>query len=322
MDDRSGQTSIFDLVNGVPDEPVVVSAPRPPKLKLVTSDGVQLQMAQGRQSLVHDPDGLYSRVVHPHSRRKASIVSQYAAMVGTGMKFHWPGKRWWVEFYSGPGQLFEAESGEFLPGSPKAALSIKDPFDGYVFVDLDPLCMESLQARVVRMRRDRAGDVFLLQGNANSTDTLDRITSIVPRDALVVMYADPEGLDFHVPTIRHFTDRYRHLDWLINFPGPGVARYLAAGYDERAIRVLGDPDPRRFLADARAGRKVATMREVYQRLLEGLGYRTRSEPIYLPRNGVVIYDVFLATRHDRALDFFDKACGIKLGQGTLFEPGA
>jgi len=158
-----------------------------------------------------------------------------------------------------------------------------------------------------------------MQGDANAPDTLDRITSIVPQDALVVMYADPEGLDFHLPTIRHFTDRYRHLDWLINFPAPGIARYLGAGYDERAIRVLGDPDPRRFLADARKGRKVSTMREVYQQLLESLGYRTRSEPVYLDRNGVVIYDVFLATRHDRALDFFDKARGIKLGQTALFD---
>jgi hypothetical protein len=61
------------------------------------------------------------------------------------------------------------------------------------------------------------------------------------------------------------------------------------------------------------------MREVYQRQLEGVGFRTRLEPVYL-KNGAVIYDVFLATRHDRALDFFDKACGIKLGQYALFGP--
>ncbi len=315
------QSNIFDVLGGEPEAAPLPKPPKPPKLRLVTNDGLQLRMAEGSKSLVLGPDGLYSRVVHPHSRRKATVVGKYAKIVSSGMKYHWPGKRWWVEFYAGPGQLFEDETGDFLPGSPLAALNAPDGFDGYVFVDLDQLCIESLQRRIALSRDGRSAQVVVLSGDANAAETHDRIASIVPTNALVVMYADPEGLDFDMPTIRYFTDRYEHLDWLINFPGPGVARYLAAGYDERAIRVLGDPDPRRFIADVRAGRKVATVREVYQRMLEGLGYMTRSEPIYL-KSGVVMYDVFLATRHERALDFFDKACGIKTGgQYALFDPG-
>jgi three-Cys-motif partner protein len=309
------QTSIYDVLGlDLVDEG---RAPPPTsRLRLMTKAGDQLLLARGQQALVEDRDGLHSRVVHPHSRRKASIVGRYAAMVGTGMTFRWPGKLWWVEFYAGPGQLFEDESGEFLAGSPLAALSIKDQFTGYVFADLDPLCVESLVKRTAGK-----GNVYVMQGDANAPDTLDRITSIVPPDALVVMYADPEGLDFHLNTVRHFASRYRHMDWLINFPGPGLARYLSAGHEQRAIRVLGDPHPGRFLTNARPRTKGATLREVYQRQLEGLGFRTRSEPVYLS-SGVVIYDVFLATRHDRALDFFDKACGIKLGQYALFDPTA
>jgi three-Cys-motif partner protein len=314
QDIHPDQTSIYDEPGIEPPTEEIEPVTSAPKLRLTTKAGDQLVLARGYQSLVEDPDGLYSRVVHPHSRRKASIVGKYSGMVGTGMRFHWPGKLWWVEFYAGPGQLFEEESGEFLLGSPLAALSIKDQFTGYVFVDLDPNCVESL-----RQRTAGKGNVFVMQGDANASDTLDRITSIVPSDALVVMYADPEGLDFHLNTLQHITLRYRHIDWLINFPGPGVARYLSAGYGERAIRVLNDPNPRRFLADAGPGRKVATIREVYQRQLEALGFRTRSEPIYLDRNGVVIYDVFLATKHDRALDFFDKACGVNLAQRALFD---
>jgi three-Cys-motif partner protein len=309
------QITIYDALGIEPGQEVAPVAPPPPKLRLITKSGEQLVLARGYQTLVEGSDGLYSRVVHPHSRRKASIVGRYARMVGTGMKFHWPGKLWWVEFYAGPGQLFEDDSGEFLPGSPLTALSIKDQFSGYVFVDLDPLCVESLVQRTARK-----GNVFVMQGDANAPETLDRITSIVPQDALVVMYADPEGLDFHLSTVRHFTDRYRHMDWLINFPGPGLARYLSAGYEQRAVRVLDDPNPGRFIAEARRKTYGATLREVYQRQLEGLGFRTRSEPVYLAKNNALIYDVFLATRHDRALDFFDKACGIRLGQTALFDP--
>jgi three-Cys-motif partner protein len=302
-----GQATIFDL--GVGTVPKV----RRPDLRLVTSEGEQLVLAAGSESLVHDDEGLLSRVVHVHSRRKAYIVRRYCEMVGTGMRFHWPEKLWWVEFYAGPGRLFECESRSFLRGSPLDAVSIAHPFTGYVFIDLDGGCVEALRARTAHLP-----NVRVLQGDTNDPALHDQIASVVPTNALVVMYADPEGLNFHLDTLRHFTVRYRHIDWLINFPGPGAARYLSAGLEERALRVLETPDPRSLLAVP--GRKSygATLREVYDRQLTALGFETRVEPIGLA-NGAQIYDLFLATRNHRAIDFFEKACGTRGGQRSLLD---
>jgi hypothetical protein len=58
----------------------------------------------------------------------------------------------------------------------------------------------------------------------------------------------------------------------------------------------------------------------FQRQLESLGYQCKFEPIFLDFNHVRLYDLFIATKDKsgRALEFFDKACGIKAsGQRTF-----
>ena len=273
----------------------------------------QLIFATGEKSLVHDDENLYSRVVHAHSAKKAYFVRRYAEIVGTAMRHHWPGKLWWVELFAGPGRLFETESAAYLPGSPMAALAITNPFTGYVFADLDPLCVESLRTRTASFQHAR-----VLQGDANSAQLLDEIASIVPRDALVIVYADPEGLDFHLPTVRFFTDRYPHVDWLINFPVSGAVRYLRAGHSQRAVPVLGHPNPAELLEKSTT--YGPELRVYYQRQLEALGYaHFRTEPILLETKNRLLYDLMLASRHERAADLFDKACSIRPnGQRSLF----
>jgi three-Cys-motif partner protein len=188
-----------------------------------------------------------------------------------------------------------------------------------VFVELDPLCAESLRQRTARFP-----NVTVFEGNANSPAVLDKIHATVPTGALAVFYADPEDLDdFSFETIKFVSARYRHPDWLINFPTSGVVRYLTSGGDDqRAASLLGMARPAELIAikEGRTwGPQVSTF---YQRQLEALGYTCRSEPIHLDHNNVPIYDLFLATKDNsgRALDFFDKACGIRSdGQRPLFD---
>jgi hypothetical protein len=175
-----------------------------------------------KRVLVDDDEGLKSRKVHVHSADKAHHAHYYADIVGTGMKKAYGGPLAWVELFSGPGRLYVVEEERFRAGSPVEALSIRDPFQHYVFCDLSDACVASLEARV----GGRPG-VHVLQGDANAADLHDRVASVVPRNALVVLYADPEGLDFDLDTVRYFADRYKHLDLLINFPVRGVIRALA-----------------------------------------------------------------------------------------------
>ena len=164
-------------------------------------------------------------------------------------------------------------------------------------------------------------NVHVIEGDCNSAMVHDQIRALVPTNALVVMYADPEDLDdLDFTTVRFFSERYGHLDWLINFPVAGAVRYLTAGGQDRAARLLDHPNPAELLAQCTGRTYGPSLSLYFQRLLEALGHTCRYETIYLDVKNVPLYDLFLATKDGtgRAVDFFDKACGIKAsGQRTL-----
>lgn len=151
--------------------------------------------------------------------------------------------------YVGPGRLFVKELAAFKPGSPVEAVGIKSPFDINVFADLDDRCVECLQQRV----GTRPG-VSVLKGDANTADLHDCILQLVPRNALIVLYADPYGLDLHFDTLRFFAERYQALHLLLNFPEPGIDRALSAGQNAKASLVLNYPSQVELIGRALAAR--------------------------------------------------------------------
>jgi three-Cys-motif partner protein len=253
-------------------------------------------------ALVPGDDGLLARKVSVHSLDKAHHVHYYADIVGRAMKKAYGGPLVWVELFAGPGRLYVKEMDAFKPGSPVEAVDIKVPFDTYVFVDLDERCVSALQQRV----GSRPG-VHVLQGDANAADIHDRILELVPRNALFVLYADPEGLDLHFETLRFFAERYKHLDLLLNFPVPGIDRALSAGHEAKASLVLNHPSPVELIGPG-SGRPGTSVREYFERQLGGLGYSEfATQPIKLDGKNVPLYDILLASREPKAKQFFEES---------------
>jgi three-Cys-motif partner protein len=273
------QLSLFEL------EPKLVRPPIPHG----TTDG-----------LVPGDDMLFSRLVSIHSLVKAAAARAYAEMVGIAIG----GKRplWWIELFAGPGQLLVRDTGVYAPGSPVEALSIRRPFNGYVFCDLNPACTESLRRRIGDDPR-----VTILRGDANSAEILTQIAEIVPRNALVVAYIDPEGLDHAWPTNKFFIDRYPHLDLLLNLPVSGIVRAVGAGHSKKASSVLDIPDAVRALGSYGSDRGDV-IRDYYCRRLEAEGFnQIHGTTIKLRSKNVDLYDLLLASRHPLAKKFFEAA---------------
>ena len=253
--------------------------------------------------LVVDEDMLFSRAVHLHSAAKAAYARRYADIVGVAMGSKW--QLWWIELFAGPGQLYVRETGEFVPGSPLEAMSIRRPFDGYVFADLSEPCAESLRRRVGHDPR-----ASVLCGDANGACVLDAIAALVPRHALVVLYGDQEGLDLRFETVKFFIDRYPHLDLLLNLPTSGVVRAIAAGYDVKASAMLDHDRPRELIADSDA--KGASVREWYHRKLAAEGFdKIEGVTINLRGRQRELYDLLLASRHPLAAKFFHSAVDLR-----------
>jgi three-Cys-motif partner protein len=253
-------------------------------------------------TLVPGDDGLLARKVALHSLDKAHYAHYYADIVGRAMKTAYKGPLAWVELFSGPGRLFVKDLEAFRPGSPAEAVAIKSPFDIYVFADLDERCVECLQKRV----GERPG-VHVLRGDANAAELHDRILQLVPRNALLMLYADPAGLDLHFDTLRFFAERYEHLDLLLNFPVPGVVRALRAGHMGKASKVLNHPAPVELIGPT-SGRPGASLREWFQAQLGTLGFNQfATQSIRLHTKNVPLYDLMLASRKPQAKEFFEES---------------
>jgi three-Cys-motif partner protein len=253
------------------------------------------------QGLVVDDDLLFSRAISEHSLVKAYCARRYAEIVGTAMRGKCP--LWWVELYAGPGQLYRRDAGKFALGSPLEALSIPRPFSGYLFVDLNRRCVGSLERRIGHVK-----NVHILQGDANSVDTLDNVATIVPRKALVVLYADPAGVTLDWLTVKFFIDRWRRLDLLLNLPTIGLVRAIAGGDGvARASRFLSHPEPRRLIAVA-PGMKDDAIRLQYRQNLEAHGFhQIDGVTVKLHGRNRDLYDLLIASRHPLAAKIFREA---------------
>jgi three-Cys-motif partner protein len=271
-----------------------------------------------RRQLVNGDDGLPARLVALHSADKAHYVRYYADIVGTAMTKAYPGPIVWIELFAGPGQLYVRGLRQHKLGSPLEAMGIPRPFDIYVFADLDPKCVDALKIRV----GNRAG-VHVLQGDANNPDLHDQIAALVPRNALVVLYADPAGLDLDFSTLRYFAERYRHLDLLVNFPVPGVVRALLAGYDVKAARVLDHDAPLELIGPTSGRSGTSSLREYFGNQLKArLGYNHFDViQIRLHSNNSPLYDLMLASRESIAMEFFTKAKNRPPGGQVTFDTG-
>ncbi len=268
--------------------------------RIATADGA-LDLDK-KPTLINCPDDdNYARVVCLHSMDKAHYASKYADIVGTGMRHAFTGPLVWIELFAGPGVLFVKDLHQFCLGSPLQAGAIRNPFDQYVFVDMDVRCVGALRARTADWSA-----TTVLEGNANSARVLDQIANLVPRDALVVLYADPAALSFEFDTVKFFADRYKHLDLLINYPVPWMDRALSAGAEAKAAKVLNHPRPAALIGPG-SGRPGPSLREWYQRQLEGLGYEHFCrEVIRLYGKNVPLYDLMLASRNPKAEQFFSE----------------
>lgn len=255
----------------------------------------------GQDSLIADPDGLLSRVITMHSADKDHFAHYYADIVGTGMRHKW--KLAWVELFAGPGSLFNVDTERFEPGSPMRALDIRRPFDTYVFADLDPACVASLQHRL-----GAKPGVHVLEGNANDALLHDQVRALVATDHLVVLYCDPEGLDLHFSTIKFFAERYAHLDLLLNLPVRGAIRYLRAGHTDKVSKILNTDDPQTLVAEGTGREWGPSVRTTFERQLQALGYRHfETQTIRSHAKNTEQYDLLLASRNPKAAEFFREA---------------
>jgi hypothetical protein len=115
-------------------------------------------------------DGLVAPEVGAWAADKHRLVSLYSTLFSSGMKTKWS-KRTYVELYAGAGQSRVRGSSKLILGSPILALTLKDPFDKYVFCEEKKNNLDALKIRAERIAPK--ADISYVQGDWQQADLED-----------------------------------------------------------------------------------------------------------------------------------------------------
>jgi len=274
-----------------------------------------------------DGDGALPEV-GPWAEKKYDHLKTYVTMFSTGMRKKWP-TRVYVDLFAGAGKAAIEGTSRVVPSSALIALSVRHPFDRYVFCEKDTPNLAALRARVRVVAPD--ADVRFVPGDCNAQveNLLAELPSAGARDALTFCFVDPFGLsDLKFATIRSLA-RGRRVDFLALVPS-----HMDATRNEVRLTASSEPILDDFLGarDWRSrwetmGRKPGRptfglfVVDEFGRSMEGLGY-LRSEPreaAPVDARRRPLYHLAFFSKNPRGSDFWKKTKRSASKQGELFE---
>jgi len=161
-----------------------------------------------------EADGLLCNDVGPWTEEKHRLVAYYAAQFSGAMKDKFQ-RRVYIKLYAGAGYSRIRDTGRIIPGSPINALSLKDPFDRYIFCEADAEKREALQVRVQRHAPN--ADVKFIPGDCDAN--VATIADAIPRHSrtnkvLSLCFVDPNDIGIKFTTLRALGEK-RMVDFVV-----------------------------------------------------------------------------------------------------------
>lgn len=273
-----------------------------------------------------DDDGLCLPSVGAWAETKYRLIATYAQMFAVAMKGKW-GARVYLDLFAAAGRARIKETETIVPTSASLALRARDPFDKYVFCEID---RESIEALERRARRDAPEqDLDFIAGDCNRQ--VDRIMDAIPRPrqgrtVLSFCVVDPCKLaDLQFSTIRSLASLF--MDFLVLIPSymdahRNIASYLRTG-STTVSDFVGDEDwrdhwpafqsaggPRDFglFVVERFGQAMRDLDFLYDGLDDTVPIRDKH---------LLLYHLAFFSRSERGRDFWRKARRSSIDQLTL-----
>jgi three-Cys-motif partner protein len=259
-------------------------------------------------------DGLFTPEVGPWAESKYEILHHYNHLFATGMKnrFH---NRVYIDLFSSAGIAQIRNSNKFVFTSSLIAMNLQDPYDQYIYCDIDEKCIKALSQRVEKYFPGKK--VNYIVGDCNEKVT--EILSLLPKPSksntvLTFCVLDPFNLGINFNTMKAL-NKYR-IDFLILLSWMDATRneYIYINpTNERIDNFLGDKkwrvkwselkkenyDFRKFLAE-----------EFVQRMMV-LGYPDTAFktlfPIRSTDKKLFLYHLAFFSKSEKGYDFWKKA---------------
>jgi three-Cys-motif partner protein len=282
-------------------------------------------MAPLRDLLVED-DGLACPEVGSWSELKYKLLGLYDELFSSGMKDKW-GQRVYIDLYAAAGHNKIRGTQRRVMGSPLLALTVKHPFDRYIFCEEKSSLLQALKERCGRIAP--SADLRYIDGSCD--DRIGDICKEIPRGTrgntvLSLCLVDPFDFGMKFETIRRLSDFF--MDFLVLLAvGMDAQRNYDHYIDEKSSKIdeaLGNKEWReRWRSSGNQLKFRHFLAREFALSMESLGYlkqdlhqmkEVRSDEKNLP-----LYYIALFSKHERGYDFWEKVKKSSDPQGRLFE---
>jgi three-Cys-motif partner protein len=271
-------------------------------------------MTFSKNSIEAFNDGLFIPEVGPWAENKYEILHHYNHMFATGMKnrFH---NRVYIDLFSSAGIAKIRDTNRFVLTSSLIALNLQDPYDQYIYCDIDEKCVSALLQRVEKHFPSTRANY--IKGDCN--EKVSEILSLLPKPSksntvLTFCVVDPYNLGINFSTIREL-NKYR-MDFLVLLSWMDASRneFRYIEYDNKRVdNFLGD-DKWRVKREVLKKKKYDFCKflaeEFVQRMMT-LGYPETALktlfPIRSTDKKLFLYHLAFFSKSEKGYDFWNKA---------------
>lgn len=259
-------------------------------------------------------DGLHTPEVGDWAEDKYRLVRCYNEIFTGSMKNQWQ-HRICIDLFSGAGRALLRDSRKIVEASPLLALGVKNPFDQYIFCELDEQRLSALRERIARQHAKKNVQYVIGDSNAN----VSRILEHIPQHSrtfrvLSFCFADPFNVgNLKFATIKQLAAGRRRIDFLILIPsGMDAQRNYDRDTSESFAGFLGNPDWRDDWEQQRvSGRSFANFFvDEFGKSMQRLGYLWHGVPsteIIKNEKQSPMYHLAFFSRHELGAEFW-KIC--------------
>lgn len=261
-----------------------------------------------------EDDGFITPTVGCWAETKYDLIFNYNSLFSTGMKKQWK-NRVYIDLYSGSGKAKIRNSEKIVNTSPLLAMKVKDPFDKYIFCDIDKNNIESLKARISSEYNE--ANVSYIIGDCN--EYIDEIIKEIPpysKDNTVLSFCfiDPFSLKLNFDTLRKLSKF--QMDFLILLAlGMDGKRNIKLYIDENHDRLdnfLGLTDWRKKWEEAekKGINLVRFLADEFTNQMVRLGYEQEAIDNFISirsdEKNLPLYYLAFFSKHRRGYDFWKK----------------
>jgi len=247
-------------------------------------------------------DGLPVRDSGPWIDTKHRLLTHYAQMFSTGMKFKWK-SRVYLELFSGPGRCLIRNTGKEEPGSPLKVIGHE--FTKFIFTEMSVPAAEALDKRLGPFKNASLAEVWC-------GDCAEAIRHLrIPSGSLTFAFIDPTGIG-HAPfSLIETLHEMTRCDLLINIQhGMGIKmnihQYTPEGSEESALTKFLGNDDWKSLSRHNAREFFLGVLDLYKRQLDRLGFSFIGREVLISnQQGTGLYLLLYASKHPRGAEFWE-----------------